>query len=95
MVYPHGSSPISHRLRRVLPPSSGNYDWQLQATVFDAIHPHKTGRVKFLGTWWKARCQQDILLRSNVTVHVVDRIGSTLIVEPIAEPDPLEIACVS
>lgn len=55
-----------------------------EATVVKAIEPLKTGQIRFQGSWWSARCQQDITLQPGELVNVVGRQNITLLVEPIA-----------
>ena len=75
------SIPVSSRLQRLFPPGSNHSSSYWQAIVTDPIYPHKTGRVKFLGTWWNALCKQDIVLVAGTTVYVVDLEGLTLVVQ--------------
>ena len=52
-----------------------------EAIVTEAIEPQKAGRVKFQGSWWPARCIQEICLNPGDVVYVVDRKNITLYVE--------------
>ena len=55
-----------------------------EAKVVKAIEPLKTGQIRFQGSWWSARCQQDIILQPGELVNVVGRQNITLLVEPVA-----------
>jgi len=35
-------------------------DFEKEAIVDEEIRPHRTGRVYFQGSWWPARCQQNV-----------------------------------
>lgn len=74
-----GGSVIPASPAIALPPFSQN-----EATVVKAIEPFRTGQIRFQGSWWSARCQQDIVLRPGELVNVVGRQNITLLVEPIA-----------
>ncbi|NJO41058.1 MAG: hypothetical protein HC865_10485 [Cyanobacteria bacterium RU_5_0] len=87
MSEPQSHTQTSSRLRRLLAPGATEYPFQWRAIVTDTIHPQRTGRVKFQGTWWNALCKRDVVLPANTLVDVVDLDGSTLIVQPIAESD--------
>jgi membrane protein implicated in regulation of membrane protease activity len=54
-----------------------------RAVVATIIHPHRTGRIKFQGSWWFARCDHNITLHPGETVQVIGRQNITLLVEPI------------
>jgi membrane protein implicated in regulation of membrane protease activity len=54
-----------------------------EAIVTQAIAPGRKGQVKFQGSWWTARCSQDITLRPGNLVRVIDRQLITLYVEPV------------
>ncbi|PSB06569.1 hypothetical protein C7B61_16880, partial [filamentous cyanobacterium CCP1] len=47
------------------------------------IQPGKNGRVRFQGSWWSARCEQDVTILPGEVVRVVGRQNITLIVEPM------------
>ncbi|NJO42779.1 MAG: tetratricopeptide repeat protein [Cyanobacteria bacterium RU_5_0] len=53
-----------------------------QAIVEQAIHSTQRGRVRFWGSAWFARCNQDISITSGEIVDVLDIDNITLIVEP-------------
>ncbi|MBD2101724.1 NfeD family protein [Leptolyngbya sp. FACHB-261] len=53
----------------------------LRATVDEIIRPGEVGRVQFQGSWWPARCEQDITLLPEQTVDVIGIRGITLLVE--------------
>ncbi|HEY9642305.1 MAG TPA: NfeD family protein [Coleofasciculaceae cyanobacterium] len=53
-----------------------------KAVVATTIHPYRTGRIKFQGSWWFARCDHDITLHPGEIVHVIGRQNITLLVEP-------------
>ncbi|NJR66079.1 MAG: hypothetical protein HC772_13360 [Leptolyngbyaceae cyanobacterium CRU_2_3] len=53
-----------------------------KAVVASTIQPYRTGRIKFQGSWWFARCDHDITLNPGETVHVIGRQNITLLVEP-------------
>jgi len=55
----------------------------VDAIVTQAIAPGRKGQVKFQGSWWTARCSQDITLSPGKLVHVIDRQLITLYVEPV------------
>lgn len=54
-----------------------------EAIVTQTIVPGRKGQVKFQGSWWTARCSQDITLSPGKLVHVIDRQTITLYVEPV------------
>ncbi|HEY9699898.1 MAG TPA: NfeD family protein [Trichocoleus sp.] len=56
-----------------------------EAVVDAMIQPGKSGRVKYRGSWWLARCQQDITLAPEQTVAVIGRSNITLLVQPLPQ----------
>jgi membrane-bound ClpP family serine protease len=66
--------------------SSSTFGFNLIAgkAIVDAmIQPSKNGRVRFQGTWWSARCEQDVTILPGEAVQVVGRQNITLLVEPM------------
>lgn len=59
-----------------------------EAIVVKAIEPFRVGRIRFQGSWWSARCNQDITLRPGELVRVVGRQNITLLVEPMPQAQP-------
>lgn len=55
----------------------------VDAIVTQTIGPGRKGQVKFQGSWWTARCSQDITLSPGKLVCVIDRQLITLYVEPV------------
>ncbi|MGA7935324.1 MAG: NfeD family protein [Kovacikia sp.] len=53
------------------------------ATVTEVIKPHRSGRVFFKGTYWFARCNQEVTLNPDTTVRVIAQHNLILPVEPI------------
>jgi hypothetical protein len=54
-----------------------------KAIVDAIIEPSKNGRVRFQGSWWSARCEQETTIFPGEMVRVVGRQNITLIVEPV------------
>lgn len=54
--------------------------------VIEPIKPNATGRVNLQGVSWLARCPDTLLhpLPVDTPIQVVDRVGLTLLVRPIA-----------
>ena len=61
-------------------------DQEQQATVDETVQPGKTGRVKFLASWWPAQCLQDVTLVRGDIVRVVGIRDITLLIEPVSVP---------
>jgi membrane protein implicated in regulation of membrane protease activity len=57
--------------------------FQEEATVDETIRPRRVGWVKFQGSWWSARCMQDVTLIPGEVVRVIGIHNITLLVEPI------------
>lgn len=55
-----------------------------KAIVDATIAPGHTGRVRYQGSWWSARCDRDITLSPGEAVQVIGRQNITLLVEPLA-----------
>lgn len=53
-----------------------------EAIVDQVIEPGRSGRVRFQGSWWYARCEADLVLVRGVVVRVVGINNITLLVEP-------------
>ena len=80
------SSPaIEVDLPRLLPSPSyiSIQEQQSVATVCATIRPYKPGQVEYQGTPWTAMCCQNVTLKENDLVRVIDRQGLVLIVEPL------------
>ncbi|WP_416676435.1 NfeD family protein [Egbenema bharatensis] len=54
-----------------------------RATVEETIRPNHSGRVRFQGSWWFARCQADVTIEPGEEVKVIGHQGITLLVEPM------------
>ncbi|NJK27614.1 MAG: hypothetical protein HC925_02345 [Coleofasciculaceae cyanobacterium SM2_3_26] len=52
-----------------------------EAVVEADIYPNRTGRVKFRGSYWPARCRRGITLRRGERCYVVDVCNITLMVD--------------
>ena len=57
--------------------------WQGIAIVETAIKPDQTGRVKFQGSHWNARCSKSVTLIAGSRVEVIGIKNISLIVEPV------------
>ncbi|GAB4383548.1 MAG: hypothetical protein Kow00121_45620 [Elainellaceae cyanobacterium] len=58
-----------------------------KAVVDEPISPYHAGRVRFQGSWWSARCSQNVTLDPGTVVYVVGNQGITLLVEPTESLD--------
>lgn len=54
-----------------------------EAIVEQIIQPGKTGQVRYRGSWWLARCEQEIKLEPGEIVWVISRQNLTLLVMPV------------
>jgi membrane protein implicated in regulation of membrane protease activity len=54
-----------------------------RAVVEETIRPNHSGRVRFQGSWWFARCQADVTIEAGEEVKVIGHQGITLLVEPM------------
>lgn len=56
--------------------------------VIEPIKPNSTGRIKLQGVSWLARCSDTLLhpLPVDTPVQVIDRVGLTLLIRPLAIP---------
>ncbi len=57
------------------------YLLEREAIVEQTIQPYRSGRVRFRGSWWNARCEQAITLNCGEIVYVVGMTGITLLVK--------------
>lgn len=55
--------------------------WQGEAIVDEEIQPYKTGRVKFRGSYWEARCDRKMTFVPGEVVRVIGRDNLTLLIE--------------
>lgn len=54
-----------------------------RAIVEETIRPNHSGRVRFQGSWWFARCPQDVTIEPGNEVRVIGNQGITLLIEPV------------
>ena len=54
------------------------------ACVDTPIYPNQSGRVKAAGSWWPARCRDNVVLQQGDTVNIVGIENITLLVVPNA-----------
>ncbi len=61
---------------------------EAQGRVIESIGPNSVGRVQIQGVSWLARCADELLhpLPVNTPVQIVDRVGLTLLIRPLAMP---------
>lgn len=53
------------------------------AVVMGTISPNQVGRVVFVGTYWPAKCLQNVVLEVGMRVVVIGLQNMTLLVEPV------------
>ena len=58
---------------------------EVEATVAQVIQPKRSGRVYYKGSWWPARCEEEIILAPGEIVYVIGIQGITLIVSSSVE----------
>lgn len=58
------------------------HDDVYKAVVTQTIKPGDVGQVRFQGSWWSARCVDDVILGLGEVVYVIHRHNNTLYVEP-------------
>jgi len=69
--------------RRFVPKGLGKIREADEALTISEILPGQTGRVKYEGNSWKARCDDpETAIAINEKVYVLRRQGTTLIVMP-------------
>lgn len=54
------------------------------AEVVESICPHQRGRVRYLGSYWYARTEQDVCILPMTKVLVIGRENLTLLVKPLS-----------
>ncbi|MEA5471414.1 NfeD family protein [Spirulina sp. 06S082] len=60
-----------------------------EAIVTEAIAPHKNGQIRYLASWWLARCELDIIIPEGEIVLIVGRSNSTtFLVQPLPRVEP-------
>ncbi|MBD2577929.1 NfeD family protein [Oscillatoria sp. FACHB-1406] len=64
-----------------MPIDRSSNPWQGEAIVDEEIQPYKSGRVKFRGTYWEARCDRKMTFVPGEVVRVLRRENLTLVVE--------------
>lgn len=52
---------------------SDPHDPRNEAVVTQAVHCHRSGQVKFRGSWWGARCSEGKTLSPGEVVYVLGR----------------------
>lgn len=78
------SGAFTAMLRGMMPQESAALKPSQYARVCEAIPPGEVGHVQYEGAIWQARCQiSDRAIASGLSVIVVKRQGTTLIVLPI------------
>lgn len=78
LFHPHQPHPAKPEINPT--PSA----WEQEGVVDEPIRPHHEGRVYFRGTWWPARCLEDLVLTAGETVRITGWQNITLIVEPFS-----------
>lgn len=69
-----------------LPPSMSRLEQE--AIVTKTIFSNKSGRVRFRGSWWSARCDTIDPIKPGAIVYVVGIYNLTLLVELPDPPKP-------
>ncbi|MEY3867303.1 MAG: NfeD family protein [Microcoleaceae cyanobacterium] len=59
------------------------YDNQ-EGIVDEHIYPARKGRVYYNGTWWPARCHEDITLQPGEVVQIIHIENITVWVQPFS-----------
>ena len=54
------------------------------AEVVERICPHQRGRVRYRGSYWYARTEQDVCILPMTKVLVIGRENLTLLVKPLS-----------
>lgn len=92
VLTPRFDAVIDDSLALTTTPVVSNFNMSLGEAIVDAmIHPCKTGRVRFQGSWWSARCEQEVTLPPGAVVRVIGRQNITLLVEPLSFMVPRSI----
>jgi hypothetical protein len=77
------TAPTIAALQPALLASGVQIDPEQEAIVTQVISPRRAGQVEYQGSWWMARCLQEVTLLPGDVVYVVDRQHvSTLYVMP-------------
>jgi membrane protein implicated in regulation of membrane protease activity len=67
---------ISSAATRLVKAREGN-----EAIVTQTIAPGRKGQVKYQGSWWTARCHDNVTLMVGTMVYVMSRQNLTLYIE--------------